>query len=130
MYAQHAQHARPTAVQAKLYHREVFAPQSLFKSPGVVSLTYSHHARNAAVDDRYRDLTPYLSRYIDLDECEIVEVETVNGRITKRVVRCPIDSELTMVLVIGADGYVRTVWGNLNSDQHASLHRGRYARSL
>lgn len=127
MYAQHAQ---PSSAQAKLYHRDVFAPQSLFRSPGVISLKYSQHARNAAQDDRYRDLTPYLSRYIDLDECEIVEVETVNGRITKRVVRCPIDKELTLVLVIGADGYVRTVWGNLNSDKHATLHRGRYARSL
>lgn len=110
-----------------LYHKDVFAPAPLFRSPGVLRVKYGTHAVNAAEQDRYGDLSRYLTPYIDMDEAEIVEVEVTDGRITKRVVRVPIRNELDIVLVIAADGFVRTVWGNKYSDAHRTLDRSKYA---
>ncbi len=109
-----------------LYHKDVFAPAAIFQSPGVMRVRYGHHAVTAAQEDRYGDLSRYLTPYIDLDETEIVEVEVTHGEVTKRVVRLPLNEELVLVLVVGADGFVRTVWGNMASDVHKTLDRSKY----
>lgn len=111
-----------------LFHKDVFAPVRLFQSPGRVSLRYSTHALKAAVEDRYGDLTSYLPDYIDFDTAEIVEVEVCNGRIVKRVVRVAVTADLALVLAVQSDGLVRTVWANLHSDTHATLHKGKFVK--
>lgn len=109
-----------------LYHKDVFAPEKYFRSPGVVRLHYGHHAKAAAVDDRFGNLSQYLRPYVDIDEAEVVEVEVTDGAVTKRVLRIPVKDDLALVMVVMANGFVRTVWGNLATDTHKSLDRGRY----
>lgn len=118
------------ATGTKLFHKDVFAPAVFFASPGVMRVRYSRHAVQAAADDRYGDLSNVLPAYVDIDECEIVEVEVADNEITKRVVRLPVDGELDLVLVISADGYVRTVWGNTANDKHRTLDRSKYAHRI
>lgn len=109
-----------------LYHKDVFAPEQYFRSPGVMRLRYGHHAKAAAADDRFGDLTPYLRPYVDIDEAEVVEVEVTNGAVTKRILRVPVRDDLALVLVVMDNGFVKTVWGNRTEDTHKTLHRGRY----
>lgn len=115
-------------MSAKLYHKEVYAPEVVFRSPGVMRLRYSRHAQQAAMDDRYGDLSEYLTPYLDFDYVEIVEVEMVEGQITKRVVRHQVTDDLVLVLAVGADGFVRTVWGNLVTDRHRTLDRTKFVQ--
>ncbi|KVP40045.1 hypothetical protein WJ87_07635 [Burkholderia ubonensis] len=116
-------------VTTKLYHKDVYAPDVIFRSPGVVRLRYSRHAEIAAFDDRYGDLTRYLTPYMDFDEAEIVEVELdVEGQICKRVARFQVAEDLVLVVVAQTDGFVRTVWGNLVSDRHTTLDRSKYVQ--
>ncbi|KWA83924.1 hypothetical protein WL29_21395 [Burkholderia ubonensis] len=116
-------------VTTKLYHKDVYAPDVIFRSPGVVRLRYSRHAEDAAFDDRYGDLTCYLTPYMDFDTAEIVEVELdVEGQICKRVARFQVEEDLVLVVVASADGFVRTVWGNLVTDRHKTLDRRKYVQ--
>lgn len=111
-----------------LFHKDVFAPKILFSSPGRVSVKYSKHALNAATEDCYGNLTPYLPDYIDFDAAEIVEVEVCEGLIVKRVVRISVTEDLALVLAVQADGLVRTVWANLHSDNHVTLRKGNFVK--
>lgn len=111
-----------------LYHKDVYAPRVIFNSPGMLRVRYARHAEDAAKADRYGDLSRYLRSYIDLDDAEIVEVEVQNGEVTKRVVRCQVTEDLVLVLVIGLEGLVRTVWGNLVADKHRSLDRSKFVQ--
>ena len=90
---------------------------------------YSYHAQEAARDDRYGDLTRYLTPYRDFDDAEIVEVELdAEGQIAKRVARFNITEDLVLVMAVAADGYVRTVWCNRVDDRHATLERLKYVQ--
>ena len=112
-----------------VYHKDVYAPDVIFRSPGVMRVRYSYHAQEAARDDRYGDLSRYLTPYRDFDEAEIVEVELdAEGQIAKRVVRFNITDELVLVMAVSADGYVRTVWCNRFDDRHATLARLKYVQ--
>lgn len=113
----------------KLYHKDVFAHSSVFRSPDPMRVRYTRHAREAAHGDRYGDLTRYLPDWVDVQEGEIVEVEVTDGAITKRVVRQPVTEELDLVMVITTDGSVKTVWGNLHNDQHKTLNRSKFVRN-
>lgn len=116
------------AIQSRLFHKDVYAPAAYFASPGVVRVQYTRHATYAAQDDRYGDLTQYLRDYFDLDSGEIVEVEVVDGQVAKRVVRFNVSKELDLVLVITADGRVKTVWANLHDDHHTTLKRWKFVQ--
>ncbi len=115
-------------MSVRLYHKDVYAPEVIFRSPGVLRLRYSRHAREAAIDDRYEDLTPYLRDYRDFDDAEIVEVEMTEGQISKRVVRFQVSDTLVLVMAVSSDGFVRTVWGNRVTDRHATLDRRKYVQ--
>lgn len=112
----------------KLYHRSVYAPAPMFRSPGVVRLEVTHHARQAAKDDRYGDLSKYLRHYLDFDATDIVEVEVTDGVITKRTVRLPVTPDLVLVLVVSGEGRVITVWGNRRDDDHATLNTKKFVQ--
>ena len=113
---------------ALLFHKDVYAPKNLFSSIGHVLVKYSRHAWEAAQSDRYGNLTQYLDRWVDIRQSKIIEVELINGRITKRVVRHQVSEDLDMVFVINHDGYVRTVWGNLHNDKHKSLDTRKFVK--
>lgn len=119
----------PSSNRPRVYHREVYAPEPLFRSPGVVRLRYSYHAQEEARGDRYGDLSRYLTPYRDFDYAEIVEVELdEEGQIAKRVVRFDITEDLVLVLAVKADGYVKTVWCNRFTDSHGTLDRRKYVQ--
>lgn len=113
----------------QVYHKDVFAPGSIFASPGTLRVRYGHHAVQAAEDDRCGDLSRYLRPYVDVDEAEIIEVEVTDGKITKRVLRVPIAPNLDLVMVVKADGFVKTVWGNFASDTHKTLDRSKFVHA-
>lgn len=116
-------------MQTMLFHKDVYAPVQLFKSPGALSLQYSRHALTAAHEDRYGDLTDHLLPKLFVASAEIVEVEcAVTGRILKRVIRHQVTERLDLVWVVLANGVVKTVWGNLHDDRHKTLNRGRYVQ--
>lgn len=121
-------------METLLFHKDVFAPDFVFQANDIVKLRYGPHAMEAAETDRYGDLRPHLPRVVDLGDPDIsvVEVELMRNAekvsISKRVVRYPVSAKLTLVLVITADGFVRTVWGNETDDNHSTLKRHLYVQ--
>lgn len=113
-----------------LFHRDVFAPKEIFKTPGTLNLRYGPHAKKAAAEDRYGDLTRFCPNRITIQESDIVEVAVENGAVIKRVIRiqAPGSANLDLVLVVNADGFVRTVWGNKRTDQHRTLNRHKFVQ--
>lgn len=113
-----------------LYHADVYLPATVAQVPEhPVKLMYGPHARAAARVDRYGDLSRCLPLYLDYATCQLVEVETDDrGRVLKRVVRLPVGDGLDLVIAVGYDGFVRTVWGNRHDDIHRSLNRKRYVQ--
>lgn len=110
----------------QVFHRAVYAPPRVFKSPGVVKLFYTQHARAAAQGDKYGNLTRHLRHTLDFDAADIVEVELVDGVVTKRTLRLAVTDELALVMVVSAEGRVITVWGNRLVDDHASLDLSKF----
>lgn len=116
-------------MQTLLFHKDVYAPAELFKSPGSLRLHYTRHALAAAHDDRYGDLSQFLAQKLIIVPDEIIEVEcAVTGELLKRVVRHQVSARLDLVWVVMVNGVVRTVWGNLHCDHHKTLNRDRYVQ--
>lgn len=111
-----------------LYHAEVGLPERYRHPACRVVLQYSLHALREARRDRYGMLD--LPDYVNLANYETVEVEITRERVSKIVVRGPMDDERDLVLVIipkaGKPWFVKTVWVNLKSDSHKTLDRSRY----
>lgn len=112
-----------------LFHKSVYAPAPVFRSPGVVRVKYSRHALAAAADDRYGDLRSHLRQSVDVDTGEVIEVELCNGVIQKRVVRFRATPRIDLVMVIANDGLVKTVWGNDRDDAHTTLDTSKYVKA-
>jgi hypothetical protein len=98
---------------------------------GALPLTYSRHAMSEALNDRYGVL-PYSCfprAFIPGAGWTVVEVEAnAKGALVKFVVRRPVDARRSLVLVVLADGTVKTLWTNLNSDQHATLDSSHFSK--
>lgn len=56
----------------------------------------------------------------------VVEVEVIDGKVSKWVVRIELDAKRDLVLVTLPDGFVKTVWTNDANEHHATLNRRRY----
>lgn len=113
-----------------LYHKEIGFPEDINMPPGfspVVDLKYGSHAREEAMADKYGQMK--LPHRVDVRKGEIFEVGVVNNTVTKLVARFSYDQTRDIIIVISTrDGFVRTVWFNLKSDQHKTLDRSKYAR--
>lgn len=111
-----------------LYHAEVGLPERYRHPNSMVPVAYSNHARRAAGDDRYGSIP--LPGVLHLTRFETVEVEISGGRVSKIVVRGPLDDTRDAVYVLipnfGKRWFCKTVWVNLNSDQHKTLDKSRY----
>lgn len=113
----------------RLFHKDVYAPDVIFRSPGYMRLRYSRHAQDEARFDRLGDLSRYLTPYMDFDQAEIVEVElNEESQIEKRVARFQITNDIVLVVVASYDGFVRTVWANRVTDRHATLDRRKFVQ--
>ena len=94
-------------------------------------LRYSRHALSEALNDRYGVLphSAFPTVFKWSDNWALVEAEsTPAGQLVKFVVRRVVDARRSLVLVVLADGTVKTLWTNLNSDQHATLDSGKFSR--
>ncbi len=113
---------------ANLFHSEVFLPKR-FKAPCFRGkLSYSLHAKTEAANDRYGAIK--LPEMFDpiASNAQLIEVEAGvdAGTIQKQVWRQALNAEQDIVLVVQPDGFVRTVWINLKTDQHATLNSSKY----
>jgi hypothetical protein len=99
-----------------------------------LDLTWSRHAKEEAVHDKYGVLpVGSYPKQILVREWQVVEVEAANGYTpVKLVVRRAADAKRSLVLVLLLDGrttaIVKTTWSNLNSDNHKTLDKTRFAR--
>jgi hypothetical protein len=111
------------------FHKDVFLPKiKLPMTPG--TLTYTKHAREAAADDKYGNLTALLPKQIVLGECELVEVRLEGKKVTQVLVRFEVAPGLDLVMAVGTGYVVYTVWGQQQSDQHKTLNRKLYATKV
>lgn len=103
-----------------------------------LTLNYGPHARRAAADDQYTDLTRYLPETIELGAVQVIELDTfenIAGKevVEKLLVRFSIGDGLDLCLVIlrnPHDWFVKTVWANLTSDTHRTLrNREQFAKA-
>jgi hypothetical protein len=98
-------------------------------------LRWSKHALQELRNDRYGVIyeAPFLRRF-DSNDWTLVEAETqalsIGDITTKLVVRREIDPTRSLVLVIIPDGpyegFVKTAWINLNTDNHGTLDKTRF----
>lgn len=109
-------------MQNGLYHYKLGLPQ--VKLPETVPLKYGSHAKSALNSDRYGLIK--APNALTLNACKVIEMELLNGRITKLVVRTKHCAKFDLVLVVNPDGFVRTVWLNSVADTHKSLDRSKY----
>lgn len=109
---------------ALLFHKDLGIPAPLKSGPPAgMRLTYSNHAKQAAMDDRLTSVPAVVPSSYTL-----IEVESMNGRASKWVIRFDWkDPTRDLILVIMADGFVKTVWTNAKNDSHKTLKRHLYA---
>lgn len=103
------------------FHEDVYLPD-LAKAPvykGV--LNYSRHAQNVAAGLSLPKEFPVPGAV--LIEAEI---ELNQEKVTKQVWRMPLSADNDLVMVVDAQGLVRTVWLNHPSDKHDTLRKSRY----
>ena len=109
-----------------VYHCDVWMPHELRQATlGLrpVPLIHSGHARRAAADDGVR-----LPNVLQLSSWKLVEVEVRGGCAVKLVVRKRYDAARDLVLVVLANGVVKTTWMNQRSDNHRTLNRSAYVQ--
>jgi hypothetical protein len=105
-----------------LYHYVTGLPK--VNLPASIPLSYGTHAKHQCVADRYGIIKPPAT--LDIANGKLIELQVLGGRIEKIVVRIPYDNRHDLVLVVGKDGFVRTLWLNRNNDKHNTLDRTRY----
>jgi hypothetical protein len=118
-----------------LFHVQTGIPANVDLPYGRLVLRYSRHALKEASKDRHGDLRFGLPGEVLAHKARLVEVEThpESGRLTKVVYRVGMTKGLDLVLAMSprADRWVvRTCWGNLKSDTHKTLNRGRYVHAV
>lgn len=94
-------------------------------------LRYTRHAMSEALADRYGVLpaSAFSTAFTWRSNWFLVEVEAdAKGALVKFVVRREVDARRSLVLVVLVDGTVKTLWTNLNSDQHATLVSEKFSR--
>lgn len=110
----------------RCYHADLGIPSDAPEPIVGHCLTYSVHAHGAAVQDRVQHQLPCALPTFDLVEVELLG--QVGNEPVKWVVRCRLDSERELVLVITSEYMVKTVWVNRADDTHATLDRTKYDR--
>lgn len=109
-----------------LYHKDIFLPK-INLSDKMVKVNYSHHAIEAAFNDRYEEII--LKDAYNFSKSEIIEVEIKNKKIVKIVARFDYNTDFDLIVVIIPETkVVKTVWLNEKNDCHRTLDRSRYIR--
>jgi len=107
-----------------LYHSDVYMPKLKVSSKNI-RLSYTQHAIFASQSDRYNTIR--LPEVINLSQGKIIELEVVNSKPHKLVVRLPYDAHCDICIVmLVAERIVKTVWLNRSNDTHRTLDRSKY----
>lgn len=109
----------------QLYHFELGFPSSAQMHFGQMLLEYSTHARTAAQNDRYGDISLPLS--LDTHQATVIEIEMFGNKTTKVLYRVPYNAQHDLMIALIPDRrYVKTVWLNRKDDAHKTLEEWRY----
>lgn len=107
-----------------LYHKDIFLPK-INLSDKIVKVNYSHHAIEAAYNDRYEEII--LKDAYNFSKSDIIEVEIKNKKIVKIVARFDYNNNYDLIIVIIPQGkIIKTVWLNDKNDLHKTLNRSKY----
>ncbi|QWT30094.1 hypothetical protein SEA_TUNATARTARE_232 [Streptomyces phage TunaTartare] len=114
-----------------LYHFEIALPKGFSAPQQRVRINYGAHARKEAFQDRYGKIK--LPGFITLRRFQVIEVGMIDGKVSKILFRGKLDDtrDLCIVLIPGVDNkpwFCKTVWVNLNNDQHRTLDTTRYQK--
>lgn len=110
----------------KLFHFEIGFPKGLNTRLGTLKLYYTKHAFRAARNDRYGRIL--LPDTLNTDKAKAIEVELTGRYVTKIVYRVGYNKNHDLVLVVGENNRVYTVWLNEKYDTHKTLDRTKYDR--
>ena len=107
-----------------LYHKDKRLPHLSFAFTGFTP-RYSHHAIEAAYNDKYSQIV--LPDYISLDDSEIIEIGIEGRTIVKVAIRQSYDNYYDVTYVFNpSTGVVITVWLNDKYDNHSTIDLSRY----
>lgn len=111
-----------------LFHIEQFMPAAYSQPIFEGKLKYSRHALKEAEGDKFGSIT--LPAFFKAADAKLIEVEfdEKEGTVVKQLWRQNLDDTRDILLAIGKDGFVRTVWVNLQSDVHRTLNKSKYVR--
>ena len=115
-----------------LYHKDIGMPELAKQFHGKkFDLSFSHHAKMAAINDRYGVINkPPFSLTVTADN--LIELELNSAmRPVKLVVRLDYDKEFDIVLAIIPDfnrALVKTMWLNRKTDNHFTLNHAAYQK--
>ena len=109
-----------------LYHQQIGFPSSFRRPVGTFVTLPSRHAAERASEKRFD-----IPERINFNDFDIIELEMINGRIAKMVIRGEYDDyDDICMAIIPKRGvmFVKTAWLNHWNDSHNTLDRSRYGR--
>lgn len=114
-----------------LYHKKFGLPTNYRHPMAMVEVRWTRHAINAAQSDRYGNVD--IVKSINLKEFETIEVEVLDGKITKILVRGPfndyLDVTYALIPIAGEPWTIKTCWLNLWDDEHRlGKSAGKYVK--
>lgn len=114
-------------MNALMFHKDVFIPDFAKVPLHEGALRYSRHACNVTVSNGQLEDIPLPPTFV-ASNATLVEVELnpTTGEVEKQVWRQPLDDKRDMCFPMLRGGFVKTVWINDRTDQHATLQRQRY----
>ncbi len=109
----------------KLYHKDIGLPKNIYIQEKFIRLKYTPHALKEASSDRYGEIK--LPSSITIKRSEVIEVETINNKLNKLVLRITYNETHDLIIVILIKGNkVKTVWLNSKDDIHQTLDESKY----
>lgn len=105
------------------YHKDMGLPKGMPMPKAFIRLRYSPHAKLQAEG---RDLTKLLPAKLPLG-FQVIEVKMFQGQVRTWLVRVGFSATHDLVFSLTPDGFVRTIWANDKTDQHATLAKEYYS---
>lgn len=114
----------------KLYHKQLGFPKSVRLTGGLFRLVWTDHAIRAAQSDRYGEIIRVT--HISFCPTKVFELEIDDqGTITKLAYRshhCERYDICYVLVPIGNQMRVKTVWLNDKNDTHKTLNENKYSK--
>lgn len=101
----------------KRYHYTLGFPKGLKTKFGVIPITYTKNAQNAAQDENFGSMV--LPSTINTTTAHCIEAEINERVVTKLVYRLKYNHEIDMTLVLNRDCSVRALWFNKRGEKRA-----------